>query len=188
LELDRVLRAERIGDFAVSAPTRGVAEDPASPERVTFSAPGGSRLTTEHESVVAVLRAAGESWPAAVRVRDALGADASREDLDTVGEALLRSYAANLVQLHVHVPRLTTQVSERPQVSPLARLQVRDRIEIANLRHATIPVPDELDRRLLAALDGTRDRAALLAELPELGAERLEAALALFARSSLLIA
>jgi len=48
-------------------------------------------------------------------------------------------------------------------------------------------VRDDL-RRLLIALDGTRDRAALLAEFAGdgLDAERLDASLALFARSSLL--
>jgi hypothetical protein len=187
-DLDRVLHVERIAGFGVSSPARGVVEDPARPGRVTFGVPGGSRLTTEHDAVVAVLQRAGERWPAAVRVREVLGEDASREDLDTVGEALLRCYAANLVHLHVHPPQLVTRVSERPQASPLARLQVRDRDEIANLRHATVPVPDALSGRLLALLDGTRDRAALLAELPELDGDRLEAALQLFARSSLLVA
>ena len=33
------------------------------------------------------------------------------------------------------------------------------------LRHAEIDVPDELGRRLITLLDGTRDRAALLREL-----------------------
>jgi hypothetical protein len=84
--------------------------------------------------------------------------------------------------------RTSTRSSKRPQASPLARLQVRDQDEIANLRHATVPVPDELAGRLLALLDGTRDRAALLAALPELDADRLEARLQLFARSSLLVA
>jgi SAM-dependent methyltransferase len=187
VELDRVLRVERIADFAVSAPARGVAEDPANPGRVTFGAPGGSRLTTEDESVIAVLRMAGERWPAAVRVRDALGADGSPEVLESVCVALLRCYAANLVQLHVLAPQLVTHVSERPEASPLARLQVREQVEIANLRHATIPMGDDTGRRLLSLLDGTRDRDALLAEVPELGAEGLDAALALFARSSLLV-
>ena len=188
VEVDRVLRAERISGFAVSAPTRGVAEDPANPGRVTFGAPGGSRLTTEDEAVIAVLRLAGERWPAAVRVRDALGDDPSPEVLERVGVALLRCYAANLVQLHVHLPQLVTHVSERPVASPLARLQVREQAEIANLRHATIPMGDDTGRRLLSLLDGTRDRDALLAAVPELGAEGLDAALALFARSSLLVA
>jgi methyltransferase-like protein len=186
IEVDRVLRVERIAEFAVSSPSRGVVEDPAHPERVTFSAPGGARLTTEHYAVVTVLRRAGERWPAAIGVREALGEDPSRATLDTVGEALLRCYAAGLVQLHVHQPRLVTVAGERPQASALTRLQARDRVEVANLRHATVPVADELDRRLLMLLDGTRDRAALLAELPEFDADRLDAALRLFARSSLL--
>jgi SAM-dependent methyltransferase len=188
VELDRVLRVERIADFGVSSPTRGVAEDPANPGRVTFGAPGGSRLTTEDEAVIGVLRLAGERWPAAVRVRDALGEAGSPEVLERVGLALLRCYAANLVQLHVHLPQLVTHVSERPEASPLARLQVREQAEIANLRHATIPMGDDTGRRLLSLLDGTRDREALLAAVPELGADGLDAALALFARSSLLVA
>jgi hypothetical protein len=121
-------------------------------------------------------------------VRDALGDEPSAEVLERIGVALLRCYAANLVQLHVHLPQLVTHVSERPVASPLARLQVREQAEIANLRHATIPMGDDTGRRLLSLLDGTRDRDALLAAVPELGAEGLDAALALFARSSLLVA
>jgi methyltransferase-like protein len=184
--LDRALRLERIADFAVSSAARPVVEDPARPGRVTFHAPGGSRLTTEHESVVAVLTRAGERWPATVRVAEVLGAAAPAEDVETVCEALIRCYAANLVVLHIHPPAPHTEVGERPRASPLARLQAREQASVANLRHATVPVEDELDRRLLVLLDGTRDRAALLAELPQLDAARLDAALALFARSSLL--
>jgi hypothetical protein len=152
---------------------------------VTFHAPGGSRLTTEHEAVVAVLTRAGASWPAPVRVADVLGPDAPRGEVDTVCEALIRAYAANVVELHIHPPAPCTHAGERPLASPVARLQARDEVRVANLRHATVPVEDDL-RRLLVLLDGTRDRAALLEELPELDAERLEASLQLFARSSLL--
>jgi SAM-dependent methyltransferase len=182
--LDRSLQLERIAGFAVSSPARPVA-DPDNPGRVTFHAPGGSRLTTEHDSVVAVLTRAGESWPAPVLVADVLGPDAPRAEVDTVCEALIRAYAANVVELHVHPPAPCTEAGERPRASPVARLQARDQARVANLRHATVPVEDDL-RRLLLLLDGTRDRAALLAELPELDAERLEASLQLFARSSLL--
>ncbi len=186
LTLDRTLRLERIAQFAVSSPGRGIVEDPAHPGRVTFSVPGGSRLTTEHEVVIAVLAGAGERWPAAISVADVLGHDPAPEDVETVCEALLRCYAANLVQLHVHPPDPCTTAGQRPLASPLARLQAREQAEIANLRHGTVPLEDELGRRLLTLLDGTRDRAALLAQLPELDAERLEASLSLFARSSLL--
>jgi SAM-dependent methyltransferase len=185
IELDRVLRLERIADFALSSPARATVDDPANPGRVTFHAPGGSRLTTEHAAVVEVLTRAGESWPAPVLVADVLGRDAPRGEVDTVCEALIRAYAANLVELHIHPPAPCVVAGERPRASPVARQQARDQTRVANLRHATVPVKDDL-RRLLLLLDGTRDRAALLAELPGLDAARLEASLKLFARSSLL--
>jgi len=189
VQLNRTLELERIARFAVSSPAKALVEDADNPRRVTFHAPGGSRLTTEHEVVVAVLRAAGEAWPAAVSIAGVLGENPAAADVDTVCEALLRCYAANLVQLHVHPPKLATVVSGRPLASPLARVQARDQMSVANLRHATVPVEDDL-RRLLVALDGTRDRAALLAQFAGdgLDAERLDASLALFARSSLLVA
>ena len=185
IEVDRVLALERIAGFALSSPARPSVDDAARPERVTFHAPGGSRLTTEHGPVVEVLTRAGERWPAPVLVADALGPDASREDVAAVCEALIRAYGANLVELHIHPPAPCTVAGERPLASPVARQQARDQKRVANLRHATVPVEDDL-RRLLLLLDGTRDRAALLAELPDVDASRLEASLQLFARSSLL--
>ncbi len=189
IELDRTLRTEQIARFAVSSPVRAGVEDPARPGRVTFHAPGGARLTTEDEAVVAVLRRAGECWPAAVRVADVLGENPPRQVVATVCEALMRGYAANLLGLHLHPPQMRTSAGERPLASPLARLQARSQEDIANLRHATVPVQDPLDRRLLTLLDGSRDRAALLAALgPAADAGRLDATLARFARSALLVA
>jgi hypothetical protein len=36
---------------------------------------------------------------------------------------------------------------------------------VTNLRHASVRIEDDLGRRLVTLLDGTRDRAALTAEL-----------------------
>ena len=54
-----------------------------------------------------------------------------------------------------------------------------------NLRHGTIDVPDELGRRLIGLLDGTRDRAALLRELGR-PADELERSLEGLARIAVL--
>jgi len=79
--------------------------------------------------------------------------------------AVLRCYAANLVQLHATPPPLTTSVSERPEASPLARHQARSGHLVTNLRHASVRLEDDLGRRLVVLLDGTRDRVELLHEL-----------------------
>ena len=77
----------------------------------------------------------------------------------------MRAYAANFVQLHVWAPAIVSAASERPVASALARLQAAQGTRVTNLRHGSVEVPDELGRRLIVLLDGTRDRAALLREL-----------------------
>jgi hypothetical protein len=105
------------------------------------------------------------SWPAAVWVRELLPQDASEADWEALCDALLRSYAGNLVQLHVHPPELDTSPGERPEASPLAREQARAGALVTNLRHTGVRIEDDLGRRLVTLLDGRRDRAELAAEL-----------------------
>ena len=143
-----------------------------------FEGPLGARLTTDHEAVKAALVRLGEAWPAALPVAE-LGDDPA------VAEMLRRAYAANLVRLHVWAPALTTTPSERPVASALARLQAAQRTRVTTLRHTSVEVPDELGRRLIGLLDGTRDRAALVAELGRPAAE-LDRSLEGLARIALL--
>jgi SAM-dependent methyltransferase len=141
--------------------------------QVEFRGPRGATITTDHDAVKAALVALGDAWPGAVAVAELDG--------DAVCEALLRAYAVNLVQLHVWTPEIATAPSERPVASALARLQAAAGSRITNLRHGTIDVPDELGRRLITLLDGTRDRAALLHELDR-PADELERSLEGLAR------
>ena len=122
-----------------------------------FRGPHGATLKTDHEGVRAALTRLGEAWPEALPV-SSLGDEA-------VAEMLRRAYAANLVRLHVWAPQLTTSLSERPVASALARLQAAEGTRVTTLLHTSVEVGDELGRRLIGLLDGTRDRAALLAEL-----------------------
>ncbi len=193
--LDRSLDAARIAELVVSSPARAFVEDESMPACVTFEAPGGSRLRTEHELVVAALTSVAGSWPAAVPIARLVGDDPAPGDRETLCEALLRCFAGNVVQLGVHPPALAAQPGDTPLASPLARLQARERISLANLRHATVKLDDELARRLLMLLDGTRDRAALLAELRGVAEleddelmRRIETGLQQIARSALLLA
>jgi hypothetical protein len=146
------------------------------PGRVEFRGPRGATLTTDHEGVKRALVRLGEVWPDAVAVAE-LG--------DGVEEPLLRAYAANLVQLHVWAPRLATAPSERPVASALARHQAAEGTRVTTLRHTSVEVPDDLGRRLITLLDGTRDRAALVRELGR-PADELERSLHGLARIALL--
>jgi SAM-dependent methyltransferase len=148
------------------------------PGRVEFRGPGGSTITTDHDGIKAALARLGEAWPRALPV-------AELSDDEAVRDALLRAFTANLVQLHVWAPRLEAAVPERPVASALARLQAARGTRLTNLLHDSVEVPDEVGRRLITLLDGTRDRAALLHELHR-PADQLERSLEGLRRIALL--
>ena len=162
--IDRSPRPEVLERLAVSSPARAIGE-PDADEQLTFEGPAGSALTTDHPLVARALARVGESWPAAVQVRELLAGETHERDRFAVCDALLRAYGANLVQLHVRPPSLSVRPGERPEASPLARHQAREGPVVTNLRHASVRIEDDLGRRLVELLDGRRDRAALAAEL-----------------------
>ncbi|HZB05420.1 MAG TPA: class I SAM-dependent methyltransferase [Thermoleophilaceae bacterium] len=170
LEVDRSPRPLVVEELAVSSPARP-AGPPDRQGRVTFEGPVGSALTTDHPLVSRALEQVGSIWPSAIRAHDLIPGGASEEDRMAVCDAILRCYAANLVQLHATPPPLTTSVSERPEASPLARHQARSGQLVTNLRHTTVRLEDDLGRRLVVLLDGTRDHAQLAHDLRSFLAE-----------------
>ena len=187
--VDRTARPERLAPLAASAPLRWTEDDDGS-GKLTFAGPGGAHLTTDHPVVIGALQQLGAAWPAAARVSE-LAPDGG---LQTVCDALLRCFAANLVRLHVHPPAVSVVAPPRPRVSPLTRLEAEQGEMLTTARHTGIRVDDDLGRRLVTLLDGTRDRAALLAELAPssaLGGDELatglEQSLERLARAGLLL-
>jgi methyltransferase-like protein len=162
--IDRTPHPEVLERLAVSTQAQPEGE-PGSDGAQAFAGPTGSTLTTDHPLVIDALERAAGAWPAALWVRDLLGAQATRDDRLALYDALLRSYAANLVALHVHPPALTTTPDDAPRTSALARHQAGGGEVVTNLRHASVRIEDELGRRLVTLLDGTRDRAVLATEL-----------------------
>ena len=164
LSVDPDPRLARAARLAAAGPIEH--ETDVSTGRVTFTGSAGATLTTDHGLLVDALMRIGERWPAAVWLHE-LGTEqpAPPHELAVLCEALVRCFQANLVRLHVHPPPAATTPGERPLASPLARMQARDRDYMTTLRHTTIRLEDELGWELVALLDGTRDRAALLAEL-----------------------
>jgi SAM-dependent methyltransferase len=148
-----------------------------------FGAPSGPPV------VGAALRALARRYPRAARFDELLALSPRRgsEDAATLAAALLRGAARGLVELHAHEPRVATVAGERPLASTLARLQAGSGAPTAtNLRHAPVKL-DAQARALIAALDGTADRAEI-ARRTGLAGERLEGALAGLTRAGLLVA
>lgn len=74
-------------------------------------------------------------------------------------------YRAGLVELHSWKPQLTPKPGNKPLASPLARLQSVEGDLITTLRHDQVWMRQEVNRKLLQLLDGTRDRSMILYDL-----------------------
>ena len=134
------------------------------------------RTPTEHPLALAAMAILVEAWPAAMTFDELLAAVRSRvsgypDDDLLLADTILAFYACGLFQLHVHPPRVKTEPGERPRTSAIARMQAPQDAYVTNLCHNVVVMEDELSRRLLAALDGARDRDALLADLRASGAQ-----------------
>jgi hypothetical protein len=109
-------------------------------------------------------------------------------------DMVLGFFACGLFQLHTWKPPVQITVTAQPRASALARWQASTEEYVVNLRHRIVRLEDDVSRRLLYALDGTRDCAALIEAMrtaisPEQAAtlERdLEQALKSFAKLGLL--
>ena len=112
-------------------------------------------------------------FPEALPVRDlrrTLGAGAADAE-----RAVWAAVDADLVALHVRAPAYAASAGERPRASALARLQAEQAIDVTSLRHENVRMEEPAARLLLALLDGTRDRAALRADLAAAGGPELPA-------------
>jgi hypothetical protein len=101
-----------------------------------------------------------------------VGASAEGTTLKRLGSDAFRQLAlgaaqAGALELHVHAPALVVEPGERPVASAVARLQIESDTIVTSLCHDSVKLDDAVSPKLLPLLDGTRDRAALRAELAE---------------------
>jgi methyltransferase-like protein len=82
----------------------------------------------------------------------------------TLTDGLLDLFAHNVIEVHVCESEFTTEISEFPRASPVARREAAIRPSAANLRHRLVALID-FDQLVLAHLDGRHDRRALLAKM-----------------------
>jgi SAM-dependent methyltransferase len=113
-----------------------------------------------------------DRWPAAVPVAELATRAAARAGLPAdpghvaaLSGMLLSLYQRMAADLWAAPPRFAAAAGDRPAVSPLARAQAAAGDAVATLLHQAFEVKDPVVRGFVPLLDGTRDRAALAAEL-----------------------
>lgn len=129
----------------------------------------GSTATTKHPTVRAVFHVLADEWPrvlAFAELLEAVNARLSeRGEAVCAGEALaeviLHATTARMLDLHRRRPSGATDLPDRPEVSPFARVQATHEHFVTSLAHKNIQLSD-FDRLVLRKTDGTRDLAAMV--------------------------
>lgn len=141
-----------------------------------FEMPNGRTLTTNNPLAQAMLAVLSESWPHRMafdtllqQVVERLEAAGISTPHEKVGEELagvaLQCFPSQFVSLYSTPITFPVTPSERPQASPVARLQARHgQQRVTNLLHLVVDL-HPLQRVLLPWVDGTRTAADLTAVL-----------------------
>jgi SAM-dependent methyltransferase len=181
--LERAPRREVIRRLYLGSQARPVSEHPDldSPGVVEeFRSRGEAAVSTDHPLAKAAMFHLGQAWPRLVGfddlLRDIGRGGPSAGEVAALTDILLSAYAAGLIELHAHAPHFVLEPGPRPTVSPVARLQLERGPFVASLRHTSVYIEDELGRRLLTLMDGTRTADALRHEMKALGGEQPAAA------------
>ena len=149
-------------------------QSPGTQAGMRFTRPSSGGLETDDAIVQAMLLQCGSRHPQPVPVASLLqdaratagGEETTMEDMRRACVFLLRAFEAGLVELHVDPPRFASKAPDRPTASPLARSQLAaGQTQVISLRPSSVQLEDPVTCSLLLALDGTRDRDAILASM-----------------------
>ena len=145
---------------------------------VHFKGNWGQGIQIDHPLTKAALCVLGDAWGEAVAVPELL--QTARRRLEVYGvnvegpagdEAMARTVllkifeGTDLIELHSIGLTAQREPSETPTLNRLARWQLESAKNVTSLLGLNVGVRDEVSAELLRLADGTRDRAALLADL-----------------------
>jgi SAM-dependent methyltransferase len=141
-----------------------------------FVTPDGVEMSSAEPLVIAIMGELCDRWPSGVLFEDLLVAAWRRISAqplpagvaEQVRGVVLESYLAHIVELAAVATPAAARASERPLASPLARAQCARQLPVlSTLLPGNYAPETPWAHRVLALLDGTRDRAALARELDE---------------------
>jgi len=137
-------------------------------------------MTTQDPLVISAVETLREAWPEAVSFDRLFEIAQEKLVSDVISDAakieqLKRSLATNIIHMTVsgivelqYCPsRFSSEISDKPATSAVARLQAKSTNRLTSGRHETVGV-DDLSRHLVPLIDGTRTTEELVTELKRL--------------------
>jgi methyltransferase-like protein len=179
---DRAIRPEKLqgafvaGDFRLADESKAPNLEPRVSERF-IERTSGSVLETNVAITKGAIVELGRAFPRAMTMPElwervlAITNLTAAQNPETaplyqkqLGLDLVRMFASGRLELKFTPDCFTTEIRERPCVSPLVRLQARGSGPITNRRHDKISM-DDTARRFAGMLDGNRTPAQIIDEL-----------------------
>jgi methyltransferase-like protein len=189
-KIDRQLNVERLFNLWIGSFTKpeSATFDLVSNTPVKFEGHDGAVLTLSHPLSKAAMLVLAHRWPEYIpfhiliaEAQAVLAAHINQnslpdgflppgkvtpEQVTLLAADLLKAYiySDSLVEFHSYAPPFTMRLEERPLASAWARWESITSTRVTNLRHERVDL-DIYEIHLLRLLDGTRDRAAIVAGL-----------------------
>lgn len=176
IPVNRTIQPEFLKSLYFASPARQVAPaEDSQPGEEQFAGPHDSQVRTANPDVLRLVHQLVDAWPMAVSYHDLFP---SAGGPTVTYEILHALFASGLVEVRTSQPVMCAIASEHPTASPLVRLQASRGVAVTSLRHISINISGDIERRLLSLLDGTRTRSDIVAEIkPLLSTSKSEAEL-----------
>lgn len=153
MRLDRLHLAAQIS--RCEAPADG------DPNAHHYAGPKGSRVAGTDPAIQLALERLSEAWPQGLPFSELCTEETSGKVRAFLAEAAM----GGVLDLRLTAAPVSWEPGEFPRASRFARWQARNESIVTTLIHQRVRLEDAASQRLLMLLDGTRDVAALAAEL-----------------------
>jgi methyltransferase-like protein/SAM-dependent methyltransferase len=172
LSVDHQLDPRRVEGLFVSSPAVASSEVSLAPDvEIEFRGGRNASLKTSHPVLKAAMVALRTAWPERLSFPDLRSAAAGLLDVppDAISPGLLAegvaaAFSMRALDLHVYPPQVTNRPGDYPRADRLTRWQAERGDLLTNVLHQTVKL-ESGTRKLVALLDGTRDRRQLAHEL-----------------------
>jgi methyltransferase-like protein len=181
--IDRQISGERVRHFFLSVPFASASLSPEDYSQAIdeFIAAKGASLAADWKTIKIALIELHRVFPQTRRYDELLehtrqlarvspGAKSPSKILDKeeFAKILLDLYSAALLQFHACRFPCVVEMRERPEISRLARLQLKAGNRVTTQLHTDLIITNAFDQAWLQWLDGTRNREELLARVADL--------------------
>ena len=167
IPLDRKLSLDPFRNlFASSRVTPGELQKDGQQQ---FGLAKSGNLMTNHPLAKTLLCRLASLWPGSMRLSEF---PLDSYPPDAAAGLLMQLVQAGAVELRIHPPKIAASIGDHPAASALARAMVAEGYRtVTNQRHSGITIGDEISRRILSLLDGSRDLRGIARELLAAGAD-----------------